>query len=49
MLIIDCHAHVYSDDPARYPTRPATPALGRVSSIKRHSCHSARDCVPLHP
>jgi predicted TIM-barrel fold metal-dependent hydrolase len=23
MLIIDCHAHVYSDDPARYPTRPA--------------------------
>ncbi len=41
MLIIDCHAHLYSDDPARYPVRPEPlmppPGTGTAEHLRAES------------
>ncbi|MFN8541305.1 MAG: amidohydrolase family protein [Thermomicrobiales bacterium] len=41
MLIIDCHAHLYADDPARYPVLPKPlnppPGTGTVEHLREES------------
>ena len=41
MLIIDCHAHLYADDPARYPPRPnplpPPPGTGTAEHLREES------------
>jgi predicted TIM-barrel fold metal-dependent hydrolase len=41
MLIIDCHAHLYADDPSRYPVRPnpllPPPGTGTVEHLRQES------------